>query len=140
MKKIRLLRNKTQAELGNMVGLSDDRIRHYEQGKRNAKDYKLQEIADALEVNKYSIAEPNLQSNDGVMHMLFRLEDEHNLKLAHDGTKVVLYFDVDENSDNNINQLLQRWFKEYNKYCEEFKNQAEYDLWRYSFSETNCEE
>ncbi len=41
----------TQKQLGDAVGLSDDRIRHYELNDRNPQNDVLQKIADALAIN-----------------------------------------------------------------------------------------
>ena len=51
IKKFRIAKGLTQKELGEMVGLSDDRIRHYELNDRKPKKEVLKKIADSLGVN-----------------------------------------------------------------------------------------
>ena len=59
IRKYRTLKGLTQAQLGSMVKLTGDRIRQYENDVRKPKDGKLFEIADALDINPSTLAEPD---------------------------------------------------------------------------------
>lgn len=54
-----------------MVKLTGDRIRQYENDVRKSKEGKLLEIADALDVNPSTLAEPDFDNPTSVMHVLF---------------------------------------------------------------------
>ena len=79
IRKYRTLKGLTQAQLGSMVKLTGDRIRQYENDVRKPKDGKLFEIADALDVNPSTLAEPDFDDPTSVMHVLFELEDIYGL-------------------------------------------------------------
>lgn len=51
IKKIRIKRNLTQKQLGDMCGISEGMIRHYETNNRNPKQERLNTIALALGVD-----------------------------------------------------------------------------------------
>lgn len=70
IRKYRILKGLTQAQLGSMVKLTGDRIRQYENDVRKPKDGKLFEIADALDINPSTLAEPDFDDPTSVMHVL----------------------------------------------------------------------
>ena len=82
IRKYRTLKGLTQAQLGSMVKLTGDRIRQYENDVRKPKDGKLFEIADALDINSSTLAEPDFDDPTSIMHVLFELEDIY-LSLIH---------------------------------------------------------
>ena len=51
IRRIRLERNLTQKQLGELLGTSEAYIRAYESGRRNPKPATLKKIADVLDVN-----------------------------------------------------------------------------------------
>ena len=92
IRKYRTLKGLTQAQLGSMVKLTGDRIRQYENDVRNPKDGKLFEIADALDVNPSTLAEPDFDDPTSVMHVLFELEDIYGLHFEKVGENYQLAF------------------------------------------------
>lgn len=114
--KYRTLKGLTQAQLGSMVKLTGDRIRQYENDVRKPKDGKLFEIADALDVNPSSLAEPDFDDPTSVMHVLFELEDIYGLHFEKVGENYQLAFSKRE--CENANWLIDgiaAWVKKRNE-------------------------
>lgn len=55
IKEIRQEKNMTQKELGEKCGLADSAIRRYELGKANPKKETIQKIANALNIDPFSL-------------------------------------------------------------------------------------
>lgn len=55
IKKIRLSKNMTQKQLGDLCGMADSAVRRYESGRANPKIETLRKIAKALEVNEQEL-------------------------------------------------------------------------------------
>jgi|SaaInl7_100m_RNA_FD_contig_21_2595161_length_916_multi_11_in_0_out_0_2 transcriptional regulator with XRE-family HTH domain len=58
----RLLKNLTQKELGNLLGLSVQQIQKYEYGETNISIYRLIEIADVLNISMLNLLTPALRT------------------------------------------------------------------------------
>ena len=69
-------RGMTQKQLGDACGFSGPAIRNYELGNRIPHAKALHKIAAALQVNYYALADLDLSSIVGTMHVLFQLEHE----------------------------------------------------------------
>ena len=78
---IRVEKGMSQAELGNLVGLTADRIQKYENGARKPKKDLLKNIAAALGVSTLALVDPNTTSRIGAMYALFDLENRFNMKI-----------------------------------------------------------
>ena len=78
---IRVEKGMSQAELGNLVGLTADRIQKYENGARKPKKDLLKNIAAALGVSTLALVDPNTTSRVGAMYALFELENRFNMKI-----------------------------------------------------------
>lgn len=112
IRKYRTLKGLTQAQLGSMIKLTGDRIRQYENDVRKPKDGKLFEIADALDVNPSTLAEPDFDDPTSVMHVLFELEDIYGLHFEKVGNNYQLAFSKGEYSSANwIIEGLAAWVK-----------------------------
>lgn len=112
IRKYRILKGLTQAQLGSMVKLTGDRIRQYENDVRKPKDGKLFEIADALDVNPSTLAEPDFNDPTSVMHVLFELEDIYGSHFEKVGDNYQLAFSKGEYSSANwIIEGLAAWVK-----------------------------
>lgn len=72
--------NMTQKALAEACGITEPAIRNYELGNRIPSFETLDDIANALHVNYYALAEPNPAAYAGVMQCFFRLEYAHGLK------------------------------------------------------------
>lgn len=70
----RLLNKMTQKDLAEKCGLNESTIRNYELGNRCPDEETLLKVADALQINYYTLAEPTPENPAGALHMLFDLE------------------------------------------------------------------
>lgn len=108
-KRIREIRNSkglSQAELGERVGLTADRIQKYENGARKPKIDLLCQIATALGVEPLALLDPVLDDEIGIMYALFSLE-EFGLQIKRvDGC---LYLCFGDGSSGILNEYLSQW-------------------------------
>lgn len=81
IRKYRKIRKATQLDLGYHVKLSDLRIGQYETGKRNPKETVINNIAQALDVEPNALKNSDIDTIDGLMHILFELEDVYGLAI-----------------------------------------------------------
>lgn len=72
IKRIRIQRGLTQKKLGSLLEISASTIRSYELGRRVPKGTKLQDIADALNVN-VEVLESSVLNKISAMYRLFQL-------------------------------------------------------------------
>ncbi|XME01838.1 helix-turn-helix domain-containing protein [Lachnospiraceae bacterium C1.1] len=117
IRRIRKMRGLTLRQLGEEIGVSEAYIRAYESGRRNPKQQKLEDIANALHVNVETLTGADF---DGVkaMHRLFQIfrqypgeiieyqnsSGEDRLAVSFDG----LF-------------LMYSWFERYEKYQKEIE-------------------
>lgn len=83
----------SQAQLGEAVGLPQQRIHQYENGERKPRLDVTQKIAEALGVSTSAIADPDTTSYTGVMYALFELEDLFGLRIKEMDGKIYFYFE-----------------------------------------------
>ena len=108
IKRIRIQRGLTQAELAYLLKISESTIRGYELGIRNPKPSKLAAIAHALGVNVEVLLNSDFD-NITAMHRLFQLFRQY------DG-------DFDQNGNLRFQKLdLSSWRKHWKIYQEELK-------------------
>lgn len=81
IRRIRVAKGLSQAELGARVDLSADRIQKYENGARKPKRDMLEKIAAALGVSPLALVDPNTTSYIGAMYAMFELEHVFNMKI-----------------------------------------------------------
>ena len=81
IKEIRTEKNMTQAELGDAVGLSADRIQQYENGYRRPRADLLKNMANVLGVSSLSLVDPTTTSLIGSMYAFFELEELFNMRI-----------------------------------------------------------
>lgn len=118
IKKIRIKREMTQKELGNLVGVNESYIRAYESGKRNPKQNSLESIAKALHVDIEVLINSEFDEIKA-MHRLFQIFKQY------DG---YLFEHLDPTGNKIIGiafeqlPLIQTWFNRYEKYLQEIKD------------------
>ena len=114
IKMIRCLKGLTQKELGLMVGFpsstADNRIRQYEMGKMIPKADKLQEIADALEVDVSSLSSINISSHKDIIKIFFELEREHGLRIEKQNEGYYLSFNLEHKDGTSTLHALDVWY------------------------------
>lgn len=81
IRKIRSEKGLSQAELGEMVGLTADRIQKYENGARKPKTDLLKKIAEALQVSTLALVDPVTTNYYGALFAMFELENTFNMKI-----------------------------------------------------------
>ena len=140
IRKYRLLKELTQAQLGAKVKLTGDRIRQYENDVRKPKDGKLFEICDALEINPTALLDSDYNEPNSVMHTLFELEDIYGLHFEKVGDAYQLAFSKGEDYQNP-NWLIEgiaSWAKKRNELQPDINDSAatitdkkkEYAIWK----------
>ncbi len=110
IREIRMEREMSQGELGELLGLTADRIQKYENGVSRPKDDMLKRIAAALDVSVFALADPVVSSYIGVMYALFEMEDLYDIYINKEDrvkdAKIGVFFE-----DKAMNKLLHEWQK-----------------------------
>ena len=136
---IRNLRGMTQKYLGTLVGFpektADIRMAQYESGTRTPKDDLTKALADVLDVSPLALSVPDIDSQLGLMHTLFALEDLYGLKTNIADGEVTLHFDVSNISDPSFFEMVTAWAEQAAKYKSGEISKEDYDKWRYRFPE-----
>ena len=100
---IRNLRGMTQKYLGTLVGFpektADIRMAQYEAGTRTPKEDLTKALAGALDVSPLALDVPDIDSNFGLMHTLFALEDRYGLTIEIRDGEVLLHIDPRKGKD-----------------------------------------
>ena len=141
IREIRMDKGLSQAELGNRVGLTADRIQKYENGARKPKIDLLEQIATALGVEPLALLDPVQDDEIGVMYTLFALEKQYGLKIKRvDGC---LYFYFGDGITGTVNDYLDKWERERRQverklersYSEKEKKllKKSYNTWKWRF-------
>jgi len=135
IKRIRVLRNLTQKELGLAVGFeentADVRIAQYETGTRTPKEDMLQKIAAVLDVNYRSIYEPTLYAAEDLMYTLFELDEHYNLSIHDfDGKKCLAF------NSTLLDDFLAEWQARKNDLADGTISKVEYMEWKLNWPQT----
>ena len=135
---IRNLRGMTQKYLGTLVGFpektADIRMAQYEAGTRSPKEDLTKALAGALDVSPLALAVPDIDSNFGLMHTLFALEDRYGLTIEIRDGEVLLHIDPRKGKDAaRISELVCAWAAVAEKYRAGEISRDEYDKWRYYY-------
>ena len=134
----RILRGFTQKYLGKMLGFSDSqadvRIAQYEKGTRSPKEKYLNALAQILEVSPHALDVPDIDSNIGLMHTLFTLEDTRGLKIGEIDGELCLRLDKSTGMDYvELYDMLYQWFQQEQKLQSGEITKDQYDQWRYTY-------
>ena len=144
IKRIRQLKGLTQRELGEKIGFSgkaaDIRIAQYESETRKPKDKIAETMADALEVPAFALNVPDIDSDYGVMHTLFTLEDEYGFQIRNIDGRLCITLDKNHPTYMNFFGMLNGWNEKYDQLKKEEITQEEYDAWKYAYPESAAKE
>lgn len=137
---LRNLRGMTQKYLGQMAGFpektADVRMAQYESGTRTPKADLTKSLADALEVSPHALDVPDIDSNIGLMHTLFTLEDLRGLSVTEVDGEVCLKLDKSKGKAyHEMSQMLFAWLEQAKKLDAGEITKEEYDRWRYRYPE-----
>ena len=135
----RNLRGMTQKYLGMQVGFpektADIRMAQYESGSRSPKADLTESLANVLGVSPLALSVPDIDSQLGLMHTLFTLEDLYGLKTNIVDGEVTLHFDTNNISAPSFFEMVTAWAEQAAKYKSGEISKEDYDKWRYRFPE-----
>lgn len=137
---IRNLRGMTQKYLGMAIGFpertADIRMAQYESGTRTPKEDLTNNLANALEVSPQALDLPNIDSEIGLMHTLFALEDIYGIKIGEIDGEVCLRLDKTRGTSYvSMFEMLNAWRQEAIKLETGEITKEHYDQWRYRYPE-----
>ena len=130
IRKYRTQKGLSQKELAMASKMSEPAIRNYELGNRNPSKKHLEAISAALGVSIFAISDPDLDSEHGVMHSLFALEDTYGFKINKDGPEISIVC-----KDISFLSRLSDWGDMFNKFKNGDITKEEYDEWRDTYPE-----
>ena len=139
--RIRFFRNKkgvTQKYLGQVVGFpersADVRMAQYETGSRTPKADLARTLAGFFEVSTDALTVPDIDSDIGLMHTLFALEDIRGLTIGEIDGEICLRLDKSKGRTYlSMLEMLSRWANEAKKLEAGEITREEYDHWRYTY-------
>ena len=116
----RLLRGFTQKYLGKLLGFSDSqadvRIAQYEKGARSPKEKYLNALAQIFEVSPHALNVPDIDTDIGLMHTLFTLEDTRGLKIGKLDGELCLRLDKDAGmAYHSMWDMFNTWYQQTEK-------------------------
>ena len=134
----RIMRGMTQKYLGMLVGFpeksADVRLAQYETGSRKPKADLTAALAQALDVAPQALDIPDIDSQIGLMHTLFTLEDIYGLTISETNGEVCLKVNKDKNKDAaELLKMLSAWKEQAGKLSAEEISKEDYDQWRYNY-------
>lgn len=141
----RLLRGFTQKYLGKLLGFSDSqadvRIAQYEKGARKPKEKYLNALAQIFEVSPHALDVPDIDTDIGLMHTLFTLEDTRGLKIGEIEGELCLRLDKSTGMNYvNMYDRFQQWYQQEKKLENGEITKEQYDQWRYTYPKMEAEQ
>lgn len=144
IREIRMSLGLTQAELGEAVSLTADRIQKYENGARKPKPELLKKIADALGVSTLALTDPVVSNYIGAMYAFFEMEKLYDLNVIQEDGRIKLIFG-DGRMGNSMNRYLSEWEEEKSQVDQENEIassemerqtiEKEYEFWKWTYPE-----
>ena len=134
----RNLRGMTQKYLGIQVGFpektADIRMAQYESGSRSPKADLTESLANVLGVSPLALSVPDIDSQLGLMHTLFTLEDRYGLTIEKGENGVSLRVEPRKGKDAaELSKMLNAWAEQAQKYRNGDISREDYDKWRYNY-------
>ncbi len=139
----RNLRGMTQKWLGTAVGFSpktaDIRLAQYESGSRTPKKDMVNALANYLNISPMALDIPDIDTDFGLIHTLFRIEDSRGVKVKEYKREEEIHIIFQKASshleDLFLFEILSTWASEAEKYRNGKIAKEQYDQWRYRFPE-----
>ena len=139
--RIRFFRNKkgvTQKYLGQVVGFpersADVRMAQYETGSRTPKADLTRTLAGFFEVSTDALTVPDIDSDIGLMHTLFALEDIRGLTIGEIDGEICLKLDKSKGKTYaDMLEMLSAWAEQAKKLEVGEITREDYDRWRYNY-------
>ena len=140
----RNLRGMTQKYLGMRVGFpertADIRMAQYEAGTRTPKADLVEALAHVLEVSRQALTVPDIDTDIGLMHTLFALEDRRGFRIGEIDGEICLRLDKsDWNKFHSMFDMWNAWKEEAAKLEAGEITKEEYDHWRYTYPKVEAE-
>lgn len=141
---IRNLRGMTQKYLGQLVGFpekaADVRLAQYESGTRTPKADLTAALANVLDVSPKALDVPDIDSDIGLMHTLFTLEDLRGLTIGEIDGEICLRLDKSKGMTYvGMLEMFTTWQKEAKKLKTGEISKEDYDTWRYNYPRIEAE-
>ena len=93
-------------------------------------------LANVLEVSPHALDVPDIDSNIGLMHTLFTLEDLRGLRVTEVDGEVCIKLDKSNGKTyHEMAQMLFAWLEQAKKLDAGEITKEDYDLWRYRYPE-----
>ncbi len=142
-KRIKFFRNRkgmTQKQLGEILGFlgktSDVRMAQYESEARVPKHDLVKEMANLFGISTHALTVPDIDTNIGLMHTLFALEDMYGLKIGEIDGEICLRLDKSDYSTyTSMFDMFHAWQEQAAKLEQGEITKEEYDQWRYKYPE-----
>ena len=136
----RKLRGMKLKELGRKMGFpeksADVRMAQYEAETRTPKAELTAALANALDVSPQALTVPDIDSDLGLMHTLFALEDICGLRVEAADGEVCLGVDASQGARSaSLREMLRAWREQAAKLEAGEITREEYDRWRYRYPE-----
>ena len=134
----RNLRGMTQKYLGTLIGFpeksADVRLAQYETGTRTPKADLTATLAQALDVAPQALAVPDIDSQIGLMHTLFTLEDVYGITIGEIDGEICLRINKDKgHTSHDLLKMLAAWQEQSAKLATGEISKEDYDRWRYYY-------
>ena len=135
---IRNLRGMTQKYLGMAIGFdektADVRMAQYESGTRTPKADLTAALANTLDVSPKALDVPDIDSDIGLMHTLFTLEDLRGLRVGEIDGELCLQLDKSKGiAYVGMFEMLSAWLEQTKKLEAGEITKEQYDQWRYNY-------
>lgn len=140
----RLKRGMTQKYLGQAVGFpeksADVRLAQYETGTRTPKANLTAALAQVLDVSPQALDVPDIDTDIGLMHTLFALEDIRGLTIGEIDGEMCLRLDRSRGlTYSSMFEMLLKWANEAKKLESGEITREEYDHWRYTYPKVEAQ-
>ena len=134
----RKMRGMTQKYLGMLMGFpersADVRMAQYETGSRTPKADLTRALAAAFEVSPNALTIPDIDSDIGLMHTLFALEDIRGLTIGEIDGEICLKLDKSKGKTYvDMLEMLSAWAEQAKKLEAGEITKEDYDRWRYNY-------
>ena len=140
----RLKRGMTQKYLGQAVGFpeksADVRLAQYETGTRTPKADLTAALAQVLDVSPQALDVPDIDTDIGLMHTLFALEDIRGLTIGEIDGEICLRLDKSRGlTYSSMFEMLSKWANEVKTLEAGEITREEYDHWRYTYPKVEAQ-
>ena len=134
---LRNLRGMTQKYLGMKIGFNEQtaevRMAQYENGARTPKEKMVADFANELDVRPQALTVPDIDTDIGLMHTLFTLEDLRGLSVDEIDGVACLRLDKSSKAYPGMVGMLHAWLEQAKKLKAEEITKEQYDQWRYNY-------